>query len=281
MPGPKASDSQHTPLRVAFIGTGQMAHLHLKALKRVPTPHTVVAACDLSDANAREFAALAPGAEPFTSVEAMLKNAAPKMVHVVTPAGRHFEPARAALLAGASVYVEKPFVETADEARSLLAIAEERGLVVCAGHQLVREHAFAALSERAKTLGPLRMVDSEFQFFPPTLRMHRAGPHAKAAQLLDILPHPLYALIELLERFRSTPDPIAMEWLEASPTEVHASFRSGDLLGRLLVSLEARPVTSTLSVRGTKGSATADLMRATLLGAKNAGTAPWRRSSTR
>ena len=262
------------PLRVAFIGTGNMAQLHLKALRKVETPHTVVAACDLNEVGARSFAALAEGCTAYTSAETMLAEAQPDLVHIVTPAGHHFEPARLCLEAGASVYVEKPFVETLGEAQALISLARSKGLVVCAGHQLIREHVFSELCERAEELRPLKLVDSEFQFFPPTLRMHRAGARAKVWQLLDILPHPLYSLIALLERYRTAEEPIVMDHLEASPTDILAHFRCGDLSGRLWVSLEARPVASTLTVRGKQGSATADLMRATRLGAPNDGSGP-------
>ena len=262
------------PLRVAFIGTGNMAKLHLKALRKVETPHRVVAACDLNEVGAREFAALAEGAAAYTSSAEMLEAEKPDLVHIVTPAGHHFGPAKECLEAGASIYVEKPFVESLEEAEVLTQLAREKGLVVCAGHQLIREHVFGELCERAEALRPLKLVDSEFQFFPPTLRMHRAGARSKVWQLLDILPHPLYSLIALLERYRNAEEPIVMDHLEASPTEILATFRCGDLSGRLWVSLEARPVASTLTVRGQKGSATADLMRATRLGAPNDGSGP-------
>ena len=40
------------------------------------------------------------------------------------------------------MYVEKPFVETREEADTLFALARERGRLICAGHQLLRDPAF-------------------------------------------------------------------------------------------------------------------------------------------
>ena len=109
-------------LRVAFVGAGRMARLHVHALRRVRTPHVVAAVCDTSEASARGLAELVE-ALPYGSLTDLLREAKPDIVHVCTPAGTHFAPARQALLAGAHVYVEKPFVEIESEARELLALA--------------------------------------------------------------------------------------------------------------------------------------------------------------
>src|SRR5881296_182103 len=189
-------------MRVAFAGAGRMARLHLHALRRVRTPHFVAAVCDTSDSAAREVAALA-GAVAYTSLAELLREAQPSLVHVCTPAGTHYQPARQALLAGAHVYVEKPFVETQREARELLGLARDRGLLVCAGHQQVRDPAYRKLMARVPALGAVAQVDSHFAFRPVGMNPERAGPKALAAQLLDILPHPLYTLIAALEGCRA------------------------------------------------------------------------------
>src|SRR5881409_2102996 len=86
------------PLRVAFVGAGKMARLHLHALRRVRAPHVVAAVCDTSATAARPFAALV-GAVAYTSLADLLRETKPHIVHICTPAGTHFEPAREALVA--------------------------------------------------------------------------------------------------------------------------------------------------------------------------------------
>ena len=262
-----------TPIRVAFVGAGRMACLHLQALRRVRAPHVVAAVCDTSASAAREFAALA-GAAAYTSLADLLREAKPQLVHVCTPAGTHFEPAREALVAGAHVYVEKPFVETPREARELLQLAERRGLLLCAGHQQLRDPAYRALVRRVPELGPVAQVDSHFAFRPVGMNPERAGPRALAAQLLDVLPHPLYTLIAALEAV--TPDPSAIELaaLVGGPADLQAVIQATDVYGRLSVSLRARPVASTLTVAGAGGALTADFIRSSVVGAANPGTGP-------
>lgn len=260
-------------LRVAFIGAGRMAHLHLLTLGRVRTPHMVVGVHDTDPDAARQFARLAD-ASSHDTVEELLAVERPHLVHVCTPAGTHFEPARQALLAGAHVYVEKPFVEVAREAAELLDLAARRGLLMCAGHQQVRDPAYMALLQRAPSLGDVVQIDSSFTFRPVGIRPERAGVHTLAAQLLDVLPHPLYTLVHALEQV--TPDPVAVEVaaVTASPTELHALLRAGPRYGRLSISLRARPIASLLSISGTGGTLLADFLRTSVVGAANSGVEP-------
>ena len=263
----------HGPIRVAFVGSGKMARLHLHALRRVTTPHVVVGVCDSIASAADEFAALS-GSVAFSSVPELLAVARPHLVHVCTPAGMHFDPARLALESGAHVYVEKPFVETEREAQQLLDIAAKRGLLVCAGHQQVRDPAYVKLLERVGELGAIAQVDCHFTFRPPGMNAERAGPRTLAGQLLDILPHPLYTLVATLERATADPSSIEIASLATGTTDLHAVIRGGDSYGRLSVSLRARPVASTLSVSGSGGMLTTDFIRTSVVGAGNPGTAP-------
>ena len=245
-----------------------MARLHLHALHRVASHHQVVGVHDRDEPAAAEFATLA-GAPSYRTLDELLTIAQPDAVHVCTPAGTHFEPARQALLTGkgAHVYVEKPFVDDPKQARQLLDAAAKRRLLVCAGHQQLRDSAYVALQERTKQLGEIVQVDSYFAFRPTM----GTSTTALANQLIDILPHPLYTLVDLLERSGKT---IEIASLVATHQDVHAVLRAGKCHGRLSVSLRARPIASYLTVSGTGGSLTADFLRSTVAGAANPGTSP-------
>jgi predicted dehydrogenase len=258
-------------LRIGFIGGGQMARHHLAAIARVATPATVVGVYDGAPDRAAEFAAAA-GAPAFASMAALFAEARPDIVHVCTPPASHVPVARAALEAGAHVYVEKPFAPTAADARALVDLARSRGKLVCAGHQLLRDPAFGTLLGRAAELGTPINADSHFAFRPVNLDPERGSPRALAQLLVDILPHPLYSLIAVLERFASTGAPVELAWSHAEPTDVQALLRCGSLTGRLSVSLRARPVASWLTLTGTHGSLTCDFVRSVVIGAANPGT---------
>jgi predicted dehydrogenase/nucleoside-diphosphate-sugar epimerase len=257
------------PLRVAFIGAGQMAHHHLRAMRGASD--TVVGVHDRAAAQAEAFAAAA-GTRAFPSIDALMTEARPDVAHVCTPPGAHFEAAHAALEGGAHVYVEKPFALTVRDARALLDLARERDLIACAGHQLLRDPAFEALIARGAALGPFVQADSHFAFRPPSLRAARGDARALAEQVIDILPHPLYSLVAVLEHFTPASTPIELAWVHAGPADLQAALRAGDLVGRLSVSLRARPVASSLTLIGARGSLTCDFVRSIVVGAENAGT---------
>ena len=142
-------------------------------------------------------------------------------------------------------------------------------MILCAGHQQVRDPAYLALMRRVTELGDIVQVDSHFTFNPGGVNQ---GPRALAAQMLDILPHPLSSLMAALERVSGDPATIDVAAVVAEPTEVVALLRAGDVVGRLTVSLRARPIASTLTVTGRGGALTADFIRTSVTGAANPGT---------
>jgi predicted dehydrogenase/nucleoside-diphosphate-sugar epimerase len=267
----RSAPARTPPLRVAFIGCGAMARLHGFALRRAVASHTVVAAHDRDFPAAAEFVREF-GGRPFDSADAMLADIRPDVVHICTPAGTHFEPARAAVEAGAHVYVEKPFQDTAAQAARLLELAAAHGVKVCAGHQQLRDAAYERLLQRAATLGRPLHVESRFTF-APALDPDGAPPERVAQQLLDIVPHPLYTLLHTLERL-SDGDCTRLEHITADHAQVQALVRRGAVSGALLVSLRARPIVSSLSVTGTEGSLATDFVRSVLIGSGNRGTSP-------
>ena len=81
-------------------------------------------------------------------------------------------------------------------------------------------------------------------------------------QLLDILPHPVYSLLRVLED--AAEGPIELVSLEVSQAgTVHALVRRGGVTGTLVVTLEGRPVESYLRVIGKNGALFADYVRGT------------------
>jgi predicted dehydrogenase/nucleoside-diphosphate-sugar epimerase len=255
--------------RVAFIGAGQMARHHVEAVRRLPVPSVIVGVYDPVVRQAEAFAA-ANRTRAFPSLEAML-GSRPDIVHVCTPPAFHFQSAHAALEASTHVYVEKPFALTARDARTLLALATSRGRLVCAGHQLLHDPGFHALMGRLGELGTLLHADSYFTFRPVGASA-RTGAAILAQHLIDILPHPLYSLLSVMERGIADSDTIEIAWADASPTSIQSILRAGSVTGRLFVSLRARPIASLLTLTGTDGSLSCDFMRSIVVGSPNPGT---------
>jgi len=82
-----------------------------------------------------------PKTEAITSLNVALDDPEVNGVIIATPAGSHFELARAALHAGKHVFVEKPLATKVAEVDVLAAEARTGGLVVMVGHTFLYNSA--------------------------------------------------------------------------------------------------------------------------------------------
>lgn len=110
-----------TPLRIAIIGPGKVAHLHAKAV--LQTPGTELAAVygrtpDKTRDFARHYAVPA-----YADVAEMVSRERIDLCLVTTPHPAHAEPTIAALDAGAHVLVEKPLASSLHDCDAMLTAA--------------------------------------------------------------------------------------------------------------------------------------------------------------
>jgi predicted dehydrogenase len=122
-------------LRAAIIGCGKIADQHAQQIRRVRNSR-LVGACDREKLMADQLAERFQVPNSFDSVDRLLEEIQPDVVHITTPPQGHFDLTRKCLAAGAHVYVEKPFSMDAREARAMLSFAEQRNLKLTAGHNV-------------------------------------------------------------------------------------------------------------------------------------------------
>jgi predicted dehydrogenase/nucleoside-diphosphate-sugar epimerase len=244
-------------LNVAILGGGNMATKHATAVRLQPGARLVAVADPYLSAEEihRRFGA---DVEAFTDAEQLLRTMHPHIVHIVTPPDTHHSLARLCLEHGASVYVEKPFALTFAEAREILDLAASKGLKACAAHQVLFQRAGRRYREHLPVIGKVIHAESYFSFKPVRKRQGSATLTSPVEQLIDILPHPVYLLLDALGVEEHTPELTAFDVSPAG--EVRAVIRQGDTLATLVVSLRARPVESYLRVVGTNGSVTAEFI---------------------
>ena len=103
--------------------------------------------CDLDEALRTTFAARYPSVQVTDSFDAMLADPAVQGVVIATPVPTHYELAKQALEAGKHVLVEKPPAMRATEIDELVAMANERDLVLMPGHLLLYHPAVRKVKE--------------------------------------------------------------------------------------------------------------------------------------
>jgi predicted dehydrogenase len=131
-------------LKIAIVGCGNIADSHASQIRRIPGCE-LAAVCDREELMAEQLQERFGVRHAFTNVEDLITKARPDVVHIATSPQSHFEIARQCLSHGCHVYVEKPFTLYADEAVKLIALAEERGLKLTAGHDALFSHAAMAM----------------------------------------------------------------------------------------------------------------------------------------
>jgi predicted dehydrogenase len=144
-------------LKAAIIGCGKIADSHAAQMQRIRGCE-IVAACDREELMAKQLCDRFPIQRCFDSVDDLIRETHPAVVHITTPPQSHYEIGRQCLERGCHVYMEKPFTVNTGEAEELIEIAERRGLKITVGH----DDQFRHVARRMR-----RMVASGFLGGPP------------------------------------------------------------------------------------------------------------------
>lgn len=122
-------------IRCAVIGYGgafNMGLAHLSQMK--DSGMTPVAVAEIDPERLVIAEKDFPGIATFTSVDAMLEEAKPDLVAIITPHNTHAELAGKCLKAGASVVCEKPMAITLEECDEMIRLARENALLLSVYH---------------------------------------------------------------------------------------------------------------------------------------------------
>jgi len=136
------------PLRVAIIGCGSIAQVHIKAYKSVPGV-SIVAGADILPSALKQMTKEHGVDAVFEDYNKMLKEMGDRIdaVSVCTPNGVHHPASIAALNAGKSVLCEKPMAMNAIQAKEMEDAAKRNGVEFVIGFQVRYEPRSKALRD--------------------------------------------------------------------------------------------------------------------------------------
>lgn len=267
---------QRKPLRVAVVGCGQIAWIHLSHVTRFKLGE-LIGICDFYKPQL-EKTGHAFGVQNLYTDPAEMFAAKPDVVHIVTPPPTHAELAIQAMLAGCHVLVEKPMALSVEEADRMIGVARETGKILCVDHN--RLFAPPTLEARrlleSGELGELISVDF-FQGFglPPRMKLSQLNNQwfskLPGGLAQDLAPHCLYSLLE----FAGNPVQFQVmakrnELFPAAPAEEVRLMMMGErTLGTGTISLSTQPFMNYLTLYGSKGTARVNIENFTLVVKKN------------
>ncbi|NIY46637.1 oxidoreductase [Cedecea colo] len=156
-------------IRVGLIGYGY-ASKTFHAPLIVGTPGMELAAVSSSDES--KVHADWPAMPVVSDPHHLFNDPDIDLIVVPTPNDTHFPLAKAALLAGKHVVVDKPFTVTLSQARELDALAKSRGLLLSVFHNRRWDSDFLTLKALLAdgTLGEVALFESHYDRFRPQVR---------------------------------------------------------------------------------------------------------------
>jgi predicted dehydrogenase len=192
------------PVRVAVAGLGYWGPNLLRNLVETDAAE-VVRLCDASADRLRPFARRYPTIPGTTRYADVIADDQVDAVVIATPVSTHFKLASVALRAGKHVFVEKPLASTSEDARRLVSLADDGGLVLMPGHTFLYSPPVVFVRELIESgqLGDL--------YFISTSRVNLGLHQPDVSVAWDLGPHDFSIL-----RY----------WLDESPTYVSALSRS-------------------------------------------------------
>ncbi len=148
-------------VRIGVIGCGYWGPNIIRNFQEI-AQSKVVGIADFKAERLKPFAKKIPGVKLTADYQDLLKDPAIDAVVIVTPISSHFPIAKAALLAGKHVLVEKPLTRTVKEGRALVALARKQKKILMAGHTFEYHPAVLKIAELIKTqeLGAIHYIDS-------------------------------------------------------------------------------------------------------------------------
>ena len=185
--------TQKDTLGVGFIGAGDIAFLHARAVQKCPGAKLVGLwnrSTDRAAQRAAEF-----GCRTYTNPEALVADPAIDAVFVLTNLESHLDYTRLALEAGKHVLVEKPVGASVAEIAQMKAIAEAKKLVCMPGHNYIYEGGMIRTHDLVQD-GDLGKIVSAYVMY----NIHHPEEVAKRypGVVRQILTHHSYILLYLV-----------------------------------------------------------------------------------
>jgi scyllo-inositol 2-dehydrogenase (NADP+) len=158
----------NTPIRTAIVGFGSVAEKMHAPLIDVCDSLILTAAVERNSTKCQEKY---PGVQTFRSLEALLEADSVDLVVITTPNEFHFPMAKACLLAGKHVVVDKPVTIFSHEAEELDRIAQERNLVLSVFHNRRFDGDVLTIQKliSENALGEIVYLESHFDRFRPDI----------------------------------------------------------------------------------------------------------------
>lgn len=184
-------------IKTAIVGYGFSAKtFHLPFIDALPDFAVSAISSSQADTVKQDW----PDAAHYLTAEEMLRNSDAQLVIITAPNDVHFSLAKLALENNKHVILEKPFVTKIADGQTLIALAEEKGLVLSVYHNRRWDGDFLTVKKliAENKLGDIKHFESHFDRFRPTVRQRwRENAEDGGGILFDLAPHLIDQALQL------------------------------------------------------------------------------------
>lgn len=152
----------------------------------------VVAIADKSLPARNRAVKASPGTRVTDDARELISDAAIDCIAIITPVWTHFDLAKAALISGKHVFVEKPFTSNCDQAARLIDLAATKNLVIMVDHTFL----FTAAVQKIKQLVEDGVLGNLYYY--DTTRVNLGLFQHDINVLWDLAPHDLAIIDHLI-----------------------------------------------------------------------------------
>jgi predicted dehydrogenase/nucleoside-diphosphate-sugar epimerase len=192
---------KNEPIKVGLLGAGYILNAHANALRAIPSAK-MAAICDISEGRAEKAARQFGIPKVFTSLDEMLQSPV-DVVHVLLPPQLHEDAAEKIILAGKSVFMEKPMGPSSERCGYLVKLAKDKGVKLGVDHNFLFAPAYESLRESVRS-GACGTIDHVTVNWLYALGLIQLGPfnnwmfQSPGNLLLELGPHSVAYALDLL-----------------------------------------------------------------------------------
>jgi predicted dehydrogenase len=146
-------------IKVGVVGCGYWGPNLIRNFRTLPDCNLKVM-CDIDVERLDHLGSLYPGVEGTADFKHMLNGIGLDAVVIATAVKSHFPMAKASLLAGKHVFVEKPMAASSAECEELVELAAKKGLILMTGHTFLYSPAVKKIKQIVDSgdIGEIRYI---------------------------------------------------------------------------------------------------------------------------
>ncbi len=178
-----------SPIKTAVIGYGFSAKtFHIPFIKALPELELTA----ISSSQQENVKADWPDVSWYPNADELIDNSDAELVIITAPNDVHYSLAKRALENGKHVIVEKPFVTRVADGEELIALAEDKGLLLSVFHNRRWDGDLLTVKKLIDEgrLGEVKLFESHFDRYRPEVRQRwREMAQDGGGILFDLAPH--------------------------------------------------------------------------------------------